>query len=189
MKSAPLPSSSQENFIDMMRSRKKNHFAGRPHSTWFEYCWWNHLTKTLLEHNDPARLTIFRWGWMGQLYNLWVLIHPVCYVCWATLQSWQAQVRTRRPEHLKHEDIQILLIKVLLSFHDLLDDVQKTSVAAITMCTIRPGRRSWTRREMTFGQTLLNGVRSLAPWGNLAFSLDIPSRQATGVIKKVGTVG
>ena len=36
-----------------------------------------------------------------------------------------AQVRTRRPEHLKHEEIQILLIKVLLSFHDLLDDVPK----------------------------------------------------------------
>ena len=102
-----------------------------------------------------------------------------------------AQVRTRRPEHLKHEEIQILLIKVLLSFHDLLDDVpKKTAVAAITMCTTRPRRRSWTRREMTFGQTLLNGVRSLAHLGTKGtwHEFDIPALPATGVIKKMGRI-
>ena len=115
---------------------KNNHFAGRPHCTWFEYCWWNHLRNVLVEHNDPAWL-IFRWGWMGQLIlGCWFI--PLSY------STILAQVRTRRPEHLKHKEIQILLIRVLLSFHDLLDDVpKKTSVATSAQELDQEGNDLW----------------------------------------------
>ena len=76
---------------------KSNHFAGRPHCTWFEYCWWNHLSNVLVEHNDPAWL-IFRWGWMGQwIFGCWFIpfvellynLGPSTYSKAWTLKAWR----------------------------------------------------------------------------------------------------